>query len=79
MATLLNQLASQFVGDGKRPNLFFVTMKSSNTIAVFKYMEDAIEFAKQSADGDIVEDRLHGQIWTRRYGIEKVVLGRYKK
>jgi hypothetical protein len=63
---ILNDLARDYVGDGKSPNLYFVTSDRGTTDK-----EIAIEYAQIVSRTDnecLVEDRKHGEVWTPKYG-----------
>jgi hypothetical protein len=58
------QLATQYVGDGNTPNLYFVTDSTGNVIAVITTtLDDAIRTA-EVINAYLVEDRLTGIVWT---------------
>jgi hypothetical protein len=63
---LLRELPRWLVGDGKSPNIFFVTnQKSGNVIAVFMgddKEQAAIDFADGRPEPLMVEDRLTGVV-----------------
>jgi hypothetical protein len=74
---LLDKMASEVVGDGKSPNLYFVTFvqfedrpvdESWGTIAVFSDPDMARDFAESLGNhrAVLVEDRLNGEVWTNR-------------
>jgi hypothetical protein len=60
----LNELARHVVGDGKKPNLYFVN-QWGKVVAVSWSKEAAVAAAKAlgEAKGVLVEDRLHGEVW----------------
>jgi len=58
----LEALASEVVGDGKLPNLFFVTNSRGKVTAIIKSKVGAIDFAKATG-AYLVEDRLTGEVW----------------
>jgi hypothetical protein len=57
----LDVMAREMVGDGKNPNLYFVS-DTSHVLACFTRKQDAVDFA-MLVGADIVEDRLHGEVW----------------
>ena len=58
----LDALARDLVGDGKTPNLFFVTNRSGRVTAIITSKAAALEFAGASG-AYLVEDRMHGEVW----------------
>lgn len=56
----LENLASELVGDGKTPNLYFVSNKQGHIIAIFVHKEGARNYW---VGGYRIEDRLDGEIW----------------
>lgn len=63
---LLTELPRWLVGDGKTPNIFFVTnQKTGNVVAVFlgdDKQQAAIDFANGRSEPLAVEDRLEGVV-----------------
>jgi len=57
----LEILASDIIGDSKRPNIYFVS-KKAKVVAIFLDQEEAIEYAINNG-ATAVEDRLTGVIW----------------
>lgn len=55
-------MARDLVGDGKTPNLFFVTNARGNTKAILTKEDEAIDFAERHGYY-LVEDRKHGEVW----------------
>lgn len=66
LTTLLTDLPRTIVGDGKSPNIHFVTnTETGNTIAVFvgdDTQEGAVAFADSRSEPLMVEDRLSGVV-----------------
>ena len=67
--SVLEKMAKNLVGDGKKPNVFFVIFRNS-VRGVFACRVDAFEFAEDLRNkglfvrkGVVVEDRLHGVIY----------------
>jgi len=58
----LDIMARDLVGDGKSPNLFFVTTSVGKVMAVILNKSAAIEFAI-AEHAYLVEDRIHGEVW----------------
>jgi hypothetical protein len=58
------KMASKYVGDGKTPNRFFVTV-SGKVTALSGSKKAAIAAAQALGEHDrvIVEDRLEGEVW----------------
>lgn len=63
----LDDMACNFVGDGQRPNMFFITTRG-HTCAVLRSREIAILAAEAMGETHsvLVEDRLHGEVWGNR-------------
>lgn len=60
----LDELATEFVGDGGRPNMVFVTNASGNVIAVLALpLKRSIWIASQIDGAWRAEDRLTGEVW----------------
>lgn len=55
-------MARDLVGDGKAPNLFFVTTARGKVTAVITSKAAAISFA-EATGGYLVEDRKQGEVW----------------
>jgi hypothetical protein len=72
LTALLTDLPRTIVGDGKTPNIFFVTnTETGNTIAVFVgdgFEADAITFADNHGEPLMVEDRLNGVVHDNEAG-----------
>jgi hypothetical protein len=66
LTLLLKELPRYLVGDGKSPNIFFVThQRTGETIAVFRgdeHEQAAIDFADSRPEPLCVEDRLTGVV-----------------
>lgn len=63
--TVLDQLAKEMVGDGKLPDLYFVTVRGI-VMAVCREIADAMSIAKEYLRNVVViEDRKVGQYWPR--------------
>jgi predicted RNA-binding Zn-ribbon protein involved in translation (DUF1610 family) len=66
LALLLKELPRWIVGDGKSPNVFFVTNQTTgNVVAVFmgdEHEDEAIRFADSCDEPLMVEDRLTGVV-----------------
>lgn len=61
--TVLDKMATSYVGDGKSPNLFFVTVRGV-VIAVCREIADAMSIAKEYPRGKVmIEDRKVGVYW----------------
>lgn len=61
----LNDMACQMVGDGKKPNLYFVTI-DGKTVAASEDFNRAVDVAERMAGSDtpaLVEDRETGVVW----------------
>ena len=59
----LQDLARDMVGDGKAPNLFFVTDSAGKVLAITSTTKsDAVRVAGV-VGGYLVEDRKHGEVW----------------
>jgi hypothetical protein len=61
-----NEIARELVGDGKEPNLYFVTKcNEGDTIAILQDRKMAIDLATSLGEDEpiIVEDRLNGVDW----------------
>lgn len=60
----LEVLASQMVGDGKKPNLFFVSTEKNGIVFISRYFPSAYEMWKQVSIGNCqettLEDRQNG-------------------
>jgi hypothetical protein len=57
-------LATQYVGDGNTPNLYFVTDNTSNVLAVVTTTLEDAENVASTLGAYLVEDRLTGIVWT---------------
>lgn len=65
MKTILDKMAQQYVGDGKKPNLYFVNVVGKIK-AVCTEVADAMDIARSYPSGKaMIEDRLTGQYWPR--------------
>jgi hypothetical protein len=65
------KLASDMVGDGKGPNLYFVTdVSTGETFALCAEYESAVTLAK-SVEHATVEDRSQGVVWSTEHGEER--------
>lgn len=62
--TILDKMATQMVGDGKKPNFYFVTVRGV-TMAVCKQVADAMDIVRSYPGNAIIEDRITGQYWPR--------------
>lgn len=74
LATFLTELPRTFVGDGKSPNIHFVTnTETGNVLAVFMgddTMEGAVAFADSRSEPLMVEDRKNGVVHDNAAGEE---------
>lgn len=60
----LQDMARDYVGDGKSPNMFFATDAKGKVLAVIASNKtDAVRFATSSG-AYLLEDRKHGEVWT---------------
>jgi hypothetical protein len=67
----LTEMARAMVGDGKDPNLYFVTdEETSETFAVCAEFESAEVLASRLATSTVIEDRKEGVVWTTEHGRE---------
>lgn len=58
------QLATQYVGDGNQPNLYFVTEYSGKVLAVVTTTYNDAATVAESIGAYLVEDRNTGIVWT---------------
>jgi hypothetical protein len=59
----LDAMAAAMVGDGRRPNLFFVSDRKHGVCAVFAEEAEALQHAR-AFGYFLVEDRLCGEFWS---------------
>lgn len=59
----LEELASKLIGDGRSPNVYFVTNSSGNVAAIFTLKSEAIDYAEDTGRY-LVEDRKNGEVWS---------------
>ena len=58
---VLEELATKMVGDGKSPNLYFVSSDGA-IVAITVDLDDANDIARNHTDV-LIEDRKEGLIW----------------
>lgn len=60
----LKGMARDMVGDGKSPNMFFLTDPKGEVLAVLKTTKsEAIRIAGVVNGAYLLEDRKHGEVW----------------